>query len=210
MTKILLADDHALVRRGLRQLLEESIAGAVCDEAADGEEILAAARTGGFHLVILDLSLPGRCGLDVLKELRHEHPELPVLVLSMYPEEQFAVRALRAGACGYVDKRTALPDLLKAVEKVLAGGKHVSVSLAERLAGEIGFAPGRPPHELLSDRELQVFQRLSRGRKVTSIAAELGLSVPTVSTYRARILEKLGMRDNSDLVEYAIGNHLFD
>ncbi|HXO21335.1 MAG TPA: response regulator transcription factor [Thermoanaerobaculia bacterium] len=210
MTRILLADDHAVVRLGLKQILEAAIPGAVFGEAADGEEVLATARAGGWDVLILDISLPGRSGLDVLKELRETRPALPVLVLSMYPEEQFAVRVLRAGAAGYLAKRTAAADLVTAVKRVLAGRKYVSPSLAERLAGEIGLASGRAPHELLSDREFQVFRLLAAGATVTAIARELGLSVTTISTYRTRILEKMGMTTNADLVQYAIVNRIFD
>jgi DNA-binding NarL/FixJ family response regulator len=210
MTRILIADDHAVVRQGLRQSLEASVPNAVFADAVDAGEVFDQTRAGDWDLVILDISLPGKSGLDVLKELRQARPKLPVLVLSMYPEEQFAVRALRAGAAGYVGKKTASADLAKAVEKVLAGGKYVSPSLAEGLAGESGQAAALAPHELLSDREDQVFRLLAHGRTVTSIATELGLSVPTVSTYRTRVLEKMGMSDNSDLVAYSIGNRLFE
>jgi two-component system invasion response regulator UvrY len=164
----------------------------------------------GWDVVILDLSLPGKSGLDTLKELRSSRPRLPVLVLSMYPEEQFAVRVLRSGAAGYVAKKTPAADFVAAVRTVLAGHKHVSPSLAERLVGEISLAPGQAPHELLSDREFQVFQLLASGKTVTASAEALGLSVATLSTYRARILEKMGFSDNFDLVQYAIVHRLFN
>jgi two-component system invasion response regulator UvrY len=210
MTRILLVDDHVVVRRGLKQILSEALAGAVFDEADSGEKAVDKARAGGCDLLLLDISLPGKSGLEVLKELRQACPKLPVLMLSVYPEEQFAVRALRAGAAGYLTKRTSAAELVKAVRKVLDGGKYVSSSLAERLAGEIGHASELAPHELLSDREFQVFQLLAAGKTVKSVAQQLGLSVPTISTYRARILEKMGMSDNSDLVRYAIVNRLTD
>jgi two-component system invasion response regulator UvrY len=210
MTRILLVDDHAVVRQGLKQILGDAFAGAVFGEVTGGEEALRLAEAAEWDLVILDISLPGQSGLDALKELRHTRPALPVLVLSMYPEEQFGVRVLRAGAAGYVAKKTAAADLVAAVRTVLAGRRYVSPSLAERLAGEIGLAPGRAPHELLSDREFQVFRLLASGKTVTASAESLGLSVPTVSTYRARILEKMGMTENYELVQYAIVHRLFE
>jgi two-component system invasion response regulator UvrY len=210
MTRILLVDDHAVVRQGLKQILEGAIAGAVFADAASGEDALRMAKAGEWDVVILDISMPGKSGLEVLKELRRDRPKLPVLVLSMHPEDQFGVRVLRAGAAGYLAKKTAAADLVTAVRNVLAGRRYVSPSLAERLAGEIGLAPGRAPHELLSDREFQVFRFLAMGKTVTASAEALGLSVPTVSTYRTRILEKMGMSENSDLVQYAIVHRLFE
>jgi len=210
MTRILLVDDHAVVRQGLKQILEGALAGAVFGEAVNGEEAARMVEEADWDAVILDLSLPGKSGLEALKELRRVRPRLPVLVLSMYPEEQFAVRVLRAGAAGYLPKKTTAADLVAAVRSVVAGRRYVSPSLAERLAGEIGLAPGRAPHELLSDREFQVLRLLASGKTVTASADELGLSVATVSTYRTRILEKMGMRENYDLVQYALVNRLFD
>ncbi|HXO21334.1 MAG TPA: response regulator transcription factor [Thermoanaerobaculia bacterium] len=210
MTRILIADDFAVVRHGLRQILAEAIEGAVFGEAADGAEALRKALAEDWDLLVLDIALPVMTGLDVLKELRRKRTALPILVLSMYPEEQFAVRALRAGADGYVTKKVAAADLVTAVKRVLAGGKHVSPALAERLVGELGLGAGRAPHELLSDREFQVFRLLAAGNTVTAAAVTLGLSVTTVSTYRTRILEKMGMAENSDLVQYAIVNRIFE
>jgi two-component system invasion response regulator UvrY len=210
MTSILLVDDHVVVRQGVKEILDGALAGAAFGDATSGEEALRLVEGGEWDLVILDISLPGNSGLDTLKQLRRARPALPILVLSMYPEEQFAAGVLRAGAAGYVAKRTAAADLVTAVKTALAGRKYVSASLAERLAGEIGMAPGRAPHELLSDRELQVFQQLASGRTVTATAEALSLSVPTVSTYRARILKKMGLADNFDLVQYARVHRLFD
>jgi two-component system invasion response regulator UvrY len=210
MTRILLVDDHVVVRQGLKEILVDAIAGVSFGDAASGEEALRMAQDAAWDVVILDISLPGKSGLDTLKELRSSRPQLPVLVLSMYPEEQFAIRVLRAGAAGYVTKKTAAADLVAAVTHVLVGKRYVSPSLAERLAGEIGRAPGATPHELLSDREFQVFRLLASGKTVTASAEELGLSVATVSTYRARILEKMGMHENYDLVQYAIVNRMFE
>ena len=210
MTRILLVDDHTVVRRGLKQILEGAVAGAELGEAASAEEALRMAQAADWDAVILDISLPGKSGLEALKELRRARPRLPVLVLSMYPEEQFGVRALRAGAAGYLAKQSTATDLVTAVRTILAGRRYVSPSLAERIAGEIGLAPGRAPHELLSDREFQVFRLLASGKTVTASAEALGLSVATVSTYRSRILEKMGLSQNYDLVQYAIVNRLFE
>lgn len=210
MTRILLVDDHEVVRQGVKEILDGAIAGAVFGDATNGEEAVRLVEGGAWDLVILDISLPGNSGLDTLKLLRRARPTLPILVLSMYPEEQFAAGVLRAGAAGYVAKKTAAADLVTAVRTALAGRKYVSASLAERLAGEIGMAPGRAPHELLSDRELQVFHLLASGRTVTATAEALSLSVPTVSTYRARILKKMGLADNFDLVQYARVHRLFE
>ncbi len=207
MTRILLVDDFAVVREGLKQILAESIPGATFGEAATGEEALAKAMAGAWDLVILDMSLPGRSGIEVLKELRQVHPRLPVLVLSMHPEEQFAVRALKAGAVGYVTKRTVAGHIAAAVRKVLAGGKYVSASLAEKLVGDLNVG-SRALHERLSDREFQVFRMLSMAKTVKQISEELSLSRQTVSTYRRRILEKMGLTTNDELTEYALQNGL--
>ena len=207
MTRILLVDDHAVVREGLKQILAESIPGVTFGEAATGDEALEEARNSRWDVVILDMSLPCRSGIDVLKELRQIHPHLPVLVLSMYPEEQFAVRALKAGASGYVTKRTAAHQIAAAVRRVLAGGKYVSASLAERLVEELGTGP-EAPHERLSDREFQVFRMLATAKTVKQISEELSISRQSVSTYRTRILEKTGFRTNDELTEYALHNGL--
>jgi two-component system invasion response regulator UvrY len=204
MTRILLADDHAVVRQGLKQILIESLPGTKFGEASSGEEALRKAQTDTWDLVVLDISLPGKSGLEVLKELRGAQPKLPVLVLSMHPEEQFAVRALRAGAAGYVTKRTAAKDLAAAVKKVLGGGRFVSASLAERLAAEIQVGHGQVPHERLSDREYQVFRMLASGKTVKAVGEELSLTPQTVSTHRSRILEKMRMTTNAELTQYAI------
>jgi two-component system invasion response regulator UvrY len=206
MTRILLADDHDVVRQGLKQILLESIPQAAFGEAHNGKEALRQARSNYWDVVVLDISLPDRSGLEVLKELRRDYPALPVLVLSMHPEEQFAVRVLRAGAAGYLTKRTAAQELVAAVKKVLSGGKYVSASVAERLAAAIEIpskAPG-DPHERLSDREYQVFRMLAMGKTVKEIGEELSLTPQTVSTHRSRILEKMGMTTNTELTQYAI------
>lgn len=203
MTRVLLVDDHAVVRQGLKQILTESIPEVRFGDAASGEQALRKARSEAWNIVILDISLPGKSGLEVLKELRQSYPRLPVLVLSMHPEEQFAVRALKAGAAGYVTKRTAAKELTAAVRKVLSGGRYVSDSLAERLAVEIQAGSG-PPHERLSDREYQVFRMLAMGKTVKEIGEELSLTPQTVSTHRSRILDKMGMATNAELTQYAI------
>jgi len=201
--RFLLVDDHALLRRGLRELLVDELPAASFDEAASGPEALIKANKSHFDLVILDLSLPGRDGLDVLKELLLSMPAQLVLVLSVQAEEQYAVRALRAGAMGYVTKETAPEELCKAVLKVLAGGKYVSARLAERLATNLA-KPAGALHESLSDRELQVLCRLGAGKSVKEIGVELALSEKTISTYRTRILEKMSMKTNAELVRHAL------
>ncbi len=208
--KALIADDHAVVRRGLIQLLADEYASLSVGEAADAAEAFRLARERDWDIIILDISMPGRSGLEVLKELRRERPKVPVLVLSGHSEEQYAIRVLKAGAAGYVTKESAPEELVEIIRKVTAGGKYVSPSLAELLAANIGFDADRARHEGLSDREYQVLCLLGSGRSVGEIAERLSLSVKTVSTYRARILEKMGMKTNADLARYAIKNNLVD
>lgn len=210
MIKILVADDHPVVRRGLREMLAEEPDMAVLGEARNGQETLELARAMEWGVVLLDITMPGRSGLEVLKELKQERPKLPVLVLSMHPEEQFAVRVLRAGGAGYLTKETAPAELARAIRKVVAGGKYVSPSLAERLAFELDPQPERAPHEGLSDREYQVLRLIASGKTVSQIAAQLSLSVKTISTYRGRILEKMRMKTNAELTHYAVRNRLVD
>ena len=206
----LLVDDHALLRRGLRELLGEEFPGAVFEEAASGSEALDQVNHHALSLVILDLTIPGRDGLEVLKELREHHPRLPVLVLSVHAEEQYAIRALRAGAVGYITKESAPEELCKAVRKVLDGGRYVSSSLAEKLAANLSTRDGRPLHESLSDRELQVLRMLAFGQSVKEIGVSLSLSEKTISTYRTRLLEKMTMKSNADLMRYALRAGLVD
>jgi len=210
MTRILLVDDHAVVRQGLKEILGHSMADAVFDDAGSGAEALEKARAGDWGLAILDMSLPDKSGLDVLKELRQVRPKLPVLVLSMHSEKQLAVRALRAGAAGYMTKRTAATDIVAAVRKVLAGGRYVSPALAERLAVDLQAGVEKAPHETLSDREYQVFRLLAMGHTVKEISEKLTVSPQTVSTHRSRILGKMGLRTNADLTQYAIHNGLLE
>lgn len=209
MIRVLLVDDHAVMRLGLRQVLTETIAGAVFEEAGSADEALERVRNSPFDIVILDISLPGESGLEVLKKIKQIRPDLPVLILSVYAEEEFAVRTLRAGAAGYVTKKAASTDLAEAVRRVLGGGRYVTAAVAEKLAEEIQRGQPGSPHERLSDREYQVFRLLGMGKSVTQAAEELSLSVQTISTYRGRILEKMGMASNADLVEYAIRTRLY-
>ncbi len=202
MIRVLLVDDHAVVRLGCRQALTDTIPGAVFEEAGSADEALEHVRNAPFDVVILDISLPGGSGLDVLKKIKQIRPGLPVLMLSVYTEEEFAVRTLRAGAAGYVTKKAASTDLAEAVRRVVGGGRYVTASVAEKLAEEIQRGEPRLPHERLSDREYQVFRLLGMGKSVTQAAEELSLSVQTISTYRSRVLEKMGMSSNADLVEY--------
>ncbi|HKE13290.1 MAG TPA: response regulator transcription factor [Kofleriaceae bacterium] len=202
--RILLVDDHAVLRRGVRQLLAEDLPGAVFGEAASGPAALELVRDQRWSLVVLDLSIPGRDGLDVLKESRALAPDLPVLVLSMHGEEQYAIRALRAGAAGYVTKESAPEELTRAVRKALGGGRYVSPTMAERLAAAVVDAGSRPPHESLSDRELQVLLLLARGKSVKEIGVALALSEKTISTYRTRVLDKMNMGSNAELMRYAL------
>lgn len=205
--RILIVDDHAIVREGLRRILRDEIDGVTVDEATTAAEALAQARAHELDLVILDLSLPGRGGLDLLKELHQDRPSLPVLVMTMYSEEQYAVRAFRAGASGYLTKGSASTELTAAVRKVAAGGKYVTPTLAERLASSLS-APQL--HALLSDRELQVLRMLASGRTVKQIGHELSLSEKTISTYRTRLLDKLQLQTTAELIRYAVDAGLVD
>ena len=210
MIRVLVADDHALVRRGLRELLSETDDIRVEAEAATAAEALECVLRQALDVVVLDLSLPGRGGLDLLGEIKAARGDLPVLILTMHPEDQYAVRALKAGAAGYLTKESAPEKLVEAVRRAAAGGRYVSASLAEKLALHLDDARQREPHETLSDREFQVFRRLAGGRTVSQIADELSLSVKTVSTYRARILEKMAMQTNAELMQYAFRHKLVD
>jgi two-component system invasion response regulator UvrY len=208
MMKVLIADDHAIVRHGLRELLADELPECTFGEACDGVEVLEALDREPWDLVLMDITMPRRGGIDVLRDLREKHPRIPVLVLSVHPEEQFAIRALKAGASGYLTKEAAPDELIEAVRKVLSGGRYVSRTLADRLAAEITRTDDRPPHETLSDREFQVLIKLASGQTVSQIAAELTLSVKTVSTYRSRILDKMQLQTNADLMRYAMRHQL--
>ena len=208
MLRILVADDHAIVRKGLKQILAETPDIQVAGEASDGNQALNQVRDGAYDLVLLDIAMPGVSGLDVLKQLKSEMPDLPVLMLSMYPEEQYAVRTLKAGASGYLTKERAPEELIAAIRKVCAGGKYVTSSLAEKLALYLETDLERPAHELLSDREYQVMVMIASGKTVGEIAYELSLSVKTISTNRSRALNKMGMKTNAEMTYYAIKNGL--
>jgi two-component system, NarL family, invasion response regulator UvrY len=208
MIRILVADDHAIVRRGLRQIVADESDMEVVGEAQTAQKILDLAREEEWDVIVLNISMPGRGGFEALKALKQTHSKRPVLVLSMYPEDQFAVRAFRAGAAGYMTKESAPEELVQAIRKVVRGGKYVSPSLAEKLAGELGEDAERPPHEALSEREYHVLCLLASGKTVTQIAAEMSLSVKTISTYRARLLEKMRMKTNAEVTRYAIEHRL--
>ena len=210
MIVILIADDHAIVLEGLKQIIADMPDLVVTGEAENGQEVLALVSKGDFDVILLDLAMPGRGGLDTLKQLKGERPELPVLILSMYPEEQYAIRALKAGASGYLTKESAPDELITALKKVTRGGKYISSSLSEKLAFNIEVDTEKLPHEILSDREFQVMNMIAMGKTVTEIADKLSLSVKTISTYRSRILEKMNLKNNSELTYYAIKHGLVE
>ena len=206
--KILIADDHAVVRQGLKQILADEFSRAVFGEAGTAQAAIAKIWEDEWDVVVLDITMPGRSGLEVLAEIRKSRPRLPVLVLSMHPEDQFAMRVLKSGAAGYMTKESAPEALVGAIKKVLAGGRYVSPFLAEQMASYLGADVHQPPHERLSDREFLVLRMIASGKTVSQIAHELALSVKTISTYRARILEKMFMQSNAELTHYAIQNRL--
>ncbi len=205
MIRILIADDHTIVRKGLKQIVSECPSMSVTGEAGSGAEALELARTQDFDIAILDIAMPGRSGLDVLKDLRALRPSLKVMVLSMYSEEQYAIRSFRDGASAYLTKGSAPDELVDAIQAVAAGKRYVTPAVAERIAGYLDQGTVRPRHEALSDRELQVLVLLGAAKSVGDIAAELCLSVKTVSTYRRRILDKLGLGSTAELIRYAVG-----
>lgn len=208
MLRILIADDHTIVRKGLKQILLEEFSNAVIDEVPDAEELIKKVMAQKWDVVVSDLSMPGRSGLDALQQIKSSYPDLPVLILSIHPEEQYALRALKSGAAGYLSKDTVPDELVKAVKKVLLGKKYISQAIAEKLADSFSSASTRQPHETLSDREFDVMKLLANGKSVSDIADMLSLSVTTVSTYRARVMTKMNLKSNSDLTKYAIENKL--
>ena len=210
MIRVLIADDHAILRRGLEEILVRELEGAVCGEAENAQQVFAQVQNHSWDLVILDLSMPGRSGLDVLRDLKRTRPKVPVLMLSMHPEDQYGKRVLKAGASGYMNKESAPEELIKAIRKVLAGGRYVSAALAEKLALDLSAESEQPLHERLSDRELEVLRMMGSGRTISQIGEELHLSVTTVSTYRARILEKMNMTTTAELMHYAFRSQLVD
>lgn len=208
MLKILIADDHTVVRKGLKQILLDEFPGSLIEEVADGGELIKKVMGAQWDVVVSDLSMPGRSGLEALQQIKLTHPELPVLILSIHPEEQYALRALKSGASGYLSKDTAPDELVKAVQKVLLGKKYISQAIAEKLANTFSSDISALPHETLSDREFDVMKYLANGKSVSEIADSLSLSVTTVSTYRARIMTKMNLKSNSDLTKYAIEHNL--
>jgi len=212
MYEILIVDDHAILRKGVIRSLEDTRLDLCCDEAANAEEALSKVAARRYDMVLLDISLPGRSGLDLLKQLNREHPSLPVVMLSMYPEEDYAIRALSLGACGYLTKESASEEIEGAVQKVLSGGRYISSSLAETVAAHLGSGldKGALPHDALSSRESQFLRMIGSGMTPSQIAGELCLSIKTVSTYRSRVLAKLKLSNNAELIKYAIKHGIAD
>ncbi|MGK8206128.1 response regulator [Burkholderia cenocepacia] len=210
MIRVLLADDHALVREGLRHILQNASGFDIAGEACDGASTIALIRDIDADVLVLDLSMPGRNGVELIGQIRNEKPALPILVLTMHAEQQYAVRAFRAGAAGYMTKESASAELVAALTKIAAGGVYVSLSMAEQLAQRLTEPPDTLPHQRLSEREFDVFRRLAAGDSISVIAQSLGVSGKTVSTYKTRILEKMQMTNETALVRYAIRHKLFD
>lgn len=208
MLRILIADDHTVVRRGLKQILLEEFTSAFIDEAADAETLLSKVAKEEWDVVISDLSMPGRSGIEALQQIKLTHPRLPVLILSVHAEEHYAVRVLKAGASGYVNKESAPEELIKAVHRLLLGKKYITATIAEQLASTLDKDNEKPLHEYLSDREFEVLKLLAAGKSVSDIAMQMSLSVTTVSTYRARIMAKMNLKTNADLTLYAVQNKL--
>ncbi len=206
--RILVADDHTIVRKGIVQLLLEQYPQAQITEASNGQEALQHIMNSTWSIILLDVSMPGRNGIEVLKQIRSLHILTPVLMVSMHPEEQYAIRALKAGASGFLNKERTTEELFDAIYRILLGKKYITASLADKLAENLGDLQDRPLHEGLSDRELQVFQLLAIGKTVSAIADELSLNVNTISTYRSRILQKLALQNNAELMRYALENGL--
>jgi DNA-binding NarL/FixJ family response regulator len=210
MIKILIADDHTIFREGLKHILAEYPDLVVADEANNGHEVLDKIWKNNYDMVLLDITMPGMTGLEVLKQLKNDKPKLPVLILSMHPEEQYAVRVIRAGASGYLTKESAPDELITAIRKISQGRKYITSSLAERLASEFEADSEKPLHDILSDREYQVLRMIAAGKTVKHIARELSLSIKTVSTYRTRIMEKMNMKTNAEVMHYVIKHQLLD
>ena len=207
--KIIIADDHPLFRRGLKHALEETSDIEVIGEASNGDSLLSMIKSDNLDMVLLDISMPGKSGLDLLKQLKSEHSKLPILILSVYPEEQYAVRFIKAGASGYLTKESAAEKLAEAIRKIAAGGKYASTAVIEKLAFDFSDSE-KPLHETLSDREYQVFGMIAIGKSLTEIGVDLSLSVKTISTHRTRILEKMKMKKNAELIHYAITRNLLE
>ena len=210
MIKVLIADDHAIVRRGLKEILQRELEDLYCGEAGDAQQVLSEIERQQWDLLILDLALPGRSGIEVLADLQRLRNKPPVLVLSMHPEDQYGKRVLKAGAHGYMSKESAPEELIKAIRKLLSGGRYVSPALAEKLVLDLNEDPALPRHETLSHREFEILRMLAMGKTVSQIGEELHLAPTTVSTYRARILEKMKMSSTAELIRYALRNRLTD
>jgi two-component system invasion response regulator UvrY len=208
MIRVLVADDHAVVREGIKRIIADAGDMTVAAEAGDGQELLTQLRAKKCDVVLMDLAMPGRPGLEVLRDLRRENPRLPVLILTMYPEDQYAVRTLSAGASGYIHKGSPPDELVAAIRTLASGRRYITANVAEHLASHVDTASSKPPHENLSNREYEVLRLIASGKTVSDIAEELSLSVKTVSTFRSRILEKLGLRNNAEIIRYAVENHL--
>ncbi|MDE3057017.1 MAG: response regulator transcription factor [Bacteroidota bacterium] len=210
MIKIFLADDHSVVRQGLKKILSEYPDMKIMGEASTAEEILSLVRTERCDVLLLDVTMPGRSGLDIIKDLKQASPKMHILVLSMHPEAQFAVRVLRAGGSGYLTKDSPPEEIAKAIRRAAAGGKYVSASLAEWLATLTEADIKKPPHERLSDREFQIMRMLALGKSVSEIAYQLSLSIKTISTYRTRVLDKMRLKSNAEVARYAVEHHLIE
>ena len=210
MIRLLIADDHAIFREGLKHILEEHPDIIVADEAKNGQEVLDNIWKREYDMVLLDIGMPGMPAIEVLKKVKNEKPRLPILVLSMYPEEQYAVRVIKAGASGYLTKESAPEELITAIRKITAGRKYITSSVAEKLAAEVEPDAARPAHHTLSDREFEVFRLIASGKTVTQVADALFLSVKTISTYRSRILEKMKMKTNAELMHYALKHQMIE
>ncbi len=210
MINILIADDHAVVRQGLRQIVSEVSHMKVLDEACDGHDVLQKISGNSYDVVVLDIKMPGTNVIDLIKNIKTHQPHLPILILSMYPEDQYATRVLKAGASGYLTKESAPKDLISAIQKVAAGGRYISGKMAEHLADQLRDDPEKPKHESLSDREFQVFRMIASGKSLKTISEELNLSEKTISTYRSRVLRKMNLKNNAEITHYAFKFGLVD
>lgn len=210
MITVLVADDHTLLREGLKQILASTPDIVVADEAGDGKEVLKKAGERNYDVILLDIAMPGRNGIDICKQLKSMKPHLNILMLSMYPEEQFALRSLRAGAVGYLTKKSVPTELISAIRKVSKGERHISTSLANALASDLTDRASKPAHEILSDREYEIMCMIAAGKTLTEVARELSLSINTISTHRSRLLKKMNLRTNAELTYYAFQNRLVD